>query len=369
MRVNGEFPTVNFSVPEGNADTPVRFSWYTRPDNPSAEHRYRLYPDQVDWTPWNKINLAEYFFIGPGSHSFEVASRYMNNDGNYRETPRTYYEFILEKAFVSKPILKARTGVGQPGDIPMPDLTNLYGKSKALLIGISAFQDQTLSPLPYIDRDIAAMEVATKKLGFEVTKLNGKITRNEIIGKLDDMISELDQNDRMIVYISTHGFQDETVKSKGYIASHDCDTKRPNINCISLDTLEDLVLNAAEHDVRHLLVLLDTCSSGLGVISKSPDYNELNIAVQNGTHMITAGMADQEAQMDNRLRMSTFTYYLSEGLSGAADYTDDQVISLTELLLFVRYNVANKTSGAQTPMMGRISGIGEMVFDLRTTNQ
>ena len=116
-------------------------------------------------------------------------------------------------------------------------------------------------------------------------------------------------------------------------------------------------------------MLLDTCSSGLGVISKSPDYNELNIAVQNGTHMITAGMADQESQMDNRLRMSTFTYYLSEGLSGAADYTDDQVISLTELILFVRYNVANKTSGAQTPMMGRISGIGEMVFDLRTTNQ
>ena len=141
--------------------------------------------------------------------------------------------------------------------------------------------------------------------------------------------------------------------------------KRPNVNCIGLDTLEDLVEGAAARHVKHLLVLLDTCSSGLGVISKSPEYTELHIATQNGTHMITAGMADQEAQMDNELRMSTFTHYVTEGLTGQADYTNDEVVSLTELLLFVRYNVATKTAGAQTPMMGRISGAGEMIFDLR----
>jgi peptidoglycan hydrolase-like protein with peptidoglycan-binding domain len=369
LRVNDEFPTLNFSVPEGNSDQPVRFSWHVRPAHEAAEHRFRLYPDQVKWSPWGKINNAEYYFIGPGSHGFEVESRYKDSSGGYRKTPRTYYEFVLEKAFVSKPvILKATTGRGPEGDLPMPDLRNLYGRSNALLIGISSFQDQKLSPLPFVDSDIAAMKAELHKLGFEVETLKGKVTRNEVIGKLHDMVSKLDKNDRMIVYFSTHGFQDETVKSKGYIACHDCDTKRPNINCISLDTLEDLVGNAVERDVRHLLVMLDTCSSGLGVISKSPEYRELHIAVQNGTHMITAGMADQEAQMDTSLRMSTFTYYLTQGLAGKADYTGDDVISLTELLLFVRYNVATKTSGMQTPMMGRISGAGEMIFDLRTRN-
>jgi hypothetical protein len=37
-------------------------------------------------------------------------------------------------------------------------------------------------------------------------------------------------------------------------------------------------------------------------------------------------------------------------------------VTLTELLLYTRYNVAKKTKGAQTPMIGRLKGPGEMVF-------
>jgi hypothetical protein len=64
--------------------------------------------------------------------------------------------------------------------------------------------------------------------------------------------------------------------------------------------------------------------------------------------------------------MSTFTYYLAKGLSGEADLIDDGVISLTELMLYVRYQVAKKTDGQQTPMMGRLHGSGEMIFHSRS---
>jgi peptidoglycan hydrolase-like protein with peptidoglycan-binding domain len=238
LRVNDKFPTVNFRVPEGNSEEPVRFSWHIRPGHPGAEHRYRLYPDQVNWSPWGNVNDAAYYFIGPGSHSFEVASRYKNASGDYQETPLAYYEFVLEKAFVSRPVItKATTGRNSNSNIAVPDLSNLYSRSKALVIGISSFQDPTLSPLPYVDSDIAKMKSVLEQLGFEVEMLGGDVTRNDIIGKLGDMIASLDKNDRMVVYFSTHGFQDETVKSSGYIACYDCDTRRPNINCISLDTL------------------------------------------------------------------------------------------------------------------------------------
>ena len=79
---------------------------------------------------------------------------------------------------------------------------------------------------------------------------------------------------------------------------------------------------------------------------------------------MTAGLASQKAEQDPSLRppMSTFTYFVTKGLNGAADYTSDGVISLSELLVYVRYNVALQTQSRQTPMMGRLYGTGEMVF-------
>ncbi|HEC32192.1 MAG TPA: hypothetical protein ENI41_06855 [Deltaproteobacteria bacterium] len=152
------------------------------------------------------------------------------------------------------------------------------------------------------------------------------------------------------------------IKSRAYLAAADCDTDRPALNCISLESLEDIFNRAIQLPVRHLLIVLDTCSAGLGVITKSPEYKELNVAVEPGAHMITAGLADQEAEMDVQRQMSTFTWYFTKGIEGEADYTGDHIVTLTELLLYTRYNVAKKTKGAQTPMIGRLKGPGEMVF-------
>ena len=87
------------------------------------------------------------------------------------------------------------------------------------------------------------------------------------------------------------------------------------------------------------------------------------LATQRGSHIFTAGMSDQNARMYEDLKMSVFTYFLVNGLSSkAADYTKDGIITLSELLIYVQFNVATYTSSAQVPMSGRISGYGEMIF-------
>jgi hypothetical protein len=79
--------------------------------------------------------------------------------------------------------------------------------------------------------------------------------------------------------------------------------------------------------------------------------------------MLTAGMADQLAQIDPNLKMSTFTHYLARGLEGEANIFDKNgIISLTELFLYVQYNVAKQTDSRQIPMLGRLRGDGEMLF-------
>ena len=84
--------------------------------------------------------------------------------------------------------------------------------------------------------------------------------------------------------------------------------------------------------------------------------------------MISAGTSDQTTDIDKDLGMSVFTHFLAKGLSGEADYTEDDVVTVTELFIYVRYEVANhmyrKHGLAQTPDWGRISGSGEMIFDL-----
>jgi hypothetical protein len=61
--------------------------------------------------------------------------------------------------------------------------------------------------------------------------------------------------------------------------------------------------------------------------------------------------------------MSTFTYFLSEGLTGKAQILGNNgVITLTELSLYVQYEVARHTNSQQIPMLGRMRGDGEMLF-------
>ena len=74
-------------------------------------------------------------------------------------------------------------------------------------------------------------------------------------------------------------------------------------------------------------------------------------------------MANQLAQIDPALGMSTFTYYLADGLNGNADILGNNgLITLSELFVYVQYKVAERTQSKQIPMLGRIRGDGEMLF-------
>ncbi len=365
LRINDKFPGVVGNIRPGNSTIPITFGWHTKPGFDDTEFRYRLYPDQPKFSNWSNRKAMDYFFIGRGSHSFEVQTRYPDGRGQYIVLPVADYSFFLEQPFISKPVIYKASGDLIDGDLidsveEMPDLKNLYARSKALLIGISEFEKMNL--LPYVNKDIQKMECILQKHGFQITTILGKKTRDQVITAMEDFLAGLESNDRVIIYFSTHGFQDKIVKSKAYIAPYNCDPDRPGINCIELGDLERRMETALAKSVKHLLVVLDACSSGLGVVAKSQEYKELTIATEPGAHMITAGMVNQQAEMDNVEQISTFTRYLAEGLDGAADYTDDQVVSLTELLLYVRYEVARKTHGTQTPMIGRLDGSGEMIF-------
>jgi caspase domain-containing protein len=365
LRLDGKVPASEAHVVAGVGRPPVIFSWYVKPAPAEVEHHYRLFPTQKEWTDWDTTSHAAYYFIPQGAHQLQVVSRVKSN-GQWIEGRQAQYQFFLTDPLIAKPIAKGTSALAAAPP-PPPDPSGLYVRSRALVIGVTAFDDPRFIALPFTGTDVDSLSSALRRQGFTVGVKRGRLTRAQIAGAIDSLVRSAAQRERLVIYLSTHGFSDRLDPNKGYVASTDCHPAQPH-TCLSLREIDDMLQPVLQTEtarpVQHLLLLLDACSAGLGVIDKAGGFFESSVAARPGSHIMTAGLADQKAEQDPSLRppMSTFTYFVTKGLNGAADYTGDGVISLSELLVYVRYNVAAQTQSRQTPMMGRIHGAGEMVF-------
>ncbi len=371
LQVNGKTPAIR-GITEKDLSQPSKFSWYVRNriNSTTFYFQYRLSPDEENWTPWTTAEKAEYYFIPKGNHSFEVKCKYRLN-GIEKITNSARYAFELPQALIAEPKL--------PGDsqqdvyyIDKGEVTkkvtssaqvvkDVYDKSRALIIGVKDYADKTWVKLPYISNDLERVQNTFTSMGFEVLRPKAQ-TRSEILTQVSKVISTSGKNDRLIIYISSHGFV-QAGSNKPFITCSDC-YRNNTVNCIKLDDLKDAMMQA-DKKIKHVLLILDCCTAGIGLLEKSSSLGGLKtLATQNGFHILTAGLGEQNARMSHEKKMSTFTYYLTEGLKNKnADYTKDGIITLTELLIYVQFMVGNATSSAQVPSLGRIAGLGEMIFE------
>jgi hypothetical protein len=374
LRAEGKVPT-QVKIVGGLRERPLTFSWRVgnefKRDKTKVVFRYQISPADDAFGVWSTATEVSYFFLPKGVHQFKVQARYVDG-ATVLESGVASYQFTLGQDLVAKAskstLTKAPIGV-VPALQPKIAFKDVYAKSRALLIGIWQFDDAQNFPQfdgRNISADLAAMEAALKLNGFEVTTLSsGRVTREQMAEELTKLVERSEANDRLFVYFSTHGFSDPLLPADGYLATTDCRRREPSARCMRLNDLEihaDRALTGKK--VRQVLFAVDSCFSGLGIVRKSADVPDLTqLAVPQGAFMLTAGMANQLAQIDPKLRMSTFTHFLSEGLKGKAEVLGNNgVITLTELFLFVQYEVARQTRSQQIPMLGRMRGDGEMLF-------
>lgn len=375
LRVNNEMPAGNGQFQGGVSPKPLTLSWFARNMEGRKDilFRYKLFPIDNDWSPWTSELEVSYFFIPAGSHQFMLECRYLENQ-EIKTTPVVQYNFFLSTPMVASPEAYvapiAEPGVEyiDKGDIRRVSassaevIANVYDKSVALLIGVETFSDPTLGALPYTKNDIRDLEKTLRAHKFSIEKPSSD-SRSDILAAIRKTLSSAGKNDRVVIYISSHGIVDNINPSKGYLVTSDCSQMKPD-DCLSISAIEELI-EGSKNNTKHVLLILDACFSGLGVIDKSATGGAIKtVATKEGTHILTAGMNDQVAKMYHTIEQSVFTYFLIMGLTNqTADYTKDGIITLTELLVYVQYNVANYTGAKQTPMLGRISGSGEMIFE------
>jgi hypothetical protein len=375
LRVNDEVPAYAKFV-GGVQDKPMVLNWYVgdefRRDKSKVLFRYRMEPEDDDWGAWTSAKSVGYSFLHRGVHRFVVQAKYSEAGQSMESIPATF-QFTLPKEHVSKPtaetLTKGISGVGVAGAAPIA-FSELYAKSRALLIGMWKFDDAARFPQfdeQKIGTDVATLKAALTRNGFEVTTLvQDRVRREDISAAISRLVNSAGRDDRLLVYFSTHGFPDPLLPSKGFLATADCTADDPRGRCFALDELAEHAQRALDGKrVRQVLYAVDSCFSGLGVAQKSVAVttNLNQLAMPQGVFMLTAGMANQLAQIDPQLGMSTFTYYLAEGLNGNADILGNNgLITLSELFVYVQYKVAERTQSKQIPMLGRIRGDGEMLF-------
>lgn len=385
LRLNGSQPGGrNLDLSGGASETPLTLTWEPRileAGRPEIEYSARMSPTEKDWSDWSTVQEAEYGFLLKGFHKFELRSRYKREgDESWSYSPQTSrVDFVLDAHFTA-PMSTKGLGPLPSGLDPEVAATwiseELYANSKAFLAGVSFYEAPEFEPLVFVNNDLDLMTETFQNVGFEtVVRSEGNGTRSDILDGLQDFLDEVSEGDRVVLYFSMHGFESETEASNPYLATQNCNPSRPGTNCIPLKTIEEFVGDAVApiadggKGAQHVLVILDACSVGMGLmrqtsksIADGTGFVERRLIDAPGAHVMTAGLADQVAFMDNRREISFFTSALASGLSGEADYIPDGVITLRELELFVRHRVALETEAKQTPMVGDIAGAGQIAF-------
>ena len=381
LKANGKNPAFA-GITGGLSERPLEFSWSVGKEfklpMSKVSYSYNLWPDDdKNWSAWTRDQAVMYHFVQKGVHTFSAKAMYKDGDRTI-ESPVAFFTFSINDHLVVKasreiihkgPTAKQFNVAGN--DVPSTiEFDSVYAKSKALIVGVWQFDDKHFSSFPEakIKKDITTISDALKSNSFEVTTLfKDRLSRDEIATALENLVNEASKNDRLFVYFSSHGFSDKDMPTDAYIATSDCDMDKPSVRCMRLGDIELQARRAIDgKQVRQVFIAVDSCFAGLGTISKSAKkVNLAKLGAVQGIYMMTAGMADQLAEIDPALSMSTFTYYLSKGLKGDANVYDDDksgIITLTELLLYVQYNVAQHTDSRQIPMLGRVKGSGEMLF-------
>ena len=193
--------------------------------------------------------------------------------------------------------------------------------------------------------------------------LNERATTREIKNAIGSWLTDrVGPNDTVYIYFAGHGIVDKN--NNAYFVTHDTDPKELYATAYEMLELKRVLTNMK---YKHLVVLSDACKSGsIGKNEGTRDLDVVEIRINDAFKQITA----QNAQIKKSDFILTaagsneksyesadwggghgaFTYYLVDGLKGAADSDGDARITANEINDYVRLNVQKVTERKQNPL-------------------
>ncbi len=219
---------------------------------------------------------------------------------------------------------------------------------------------QTLNN-PVVDAN-AVKKLLTEKYYFDelISVYDEKATRKNIIDTLDQIVSDLGENDRILIYFSGHGIE---IGEEGYWVPSDA----INDDRSQLIPNSEIKNTLAKSSCKHALLMVDACFSGAIFKSSNMYYRNdgandyyQKIDEISSRQAITAG--GLEPVMDGVGDNSVFAKYILKYL----DKNEKPLLAASELFELIKYPIA--ANSPSSPMFGHIQGAGheggQFIFEL-----
>ena len=239
----------------------------------------------------------------------------------------------------------------------------------AIIVGISRYRYHGWN-LRYADRDAEELQnlLLTPSGGnfkkeFICKLTNEEATTGNITRALRAFLKKPAREDLVVIYFACHGAPDFDRPGNVYLLTHD--TAPGDIAGTALP-MREIDLSLKENLLAEkVIVLADTCHSaaiagGIGRRSAVDDSTFVNCYLQavskarGGIALLTSAEANEVSFEDAKWGggHGVFTYYLLEGMRGAADRDKNGIVTVGELFEYVRDNVKRATDHRQHPLIG-----------------
>lgn len=231
-------------------------------------------------------------------------------------------------------------------DVVPVSLTPRKKPAYAVVVGIEQYR-QNLPRADFADHDAKIMrEYLVKRLGYAeenvVLLSNDHATKTDIEKYVEKWLpNRVDQGDSVFVYFSGHGSPNPKT-GDAYLVPFDGDPAYLETTGYSLKRLYD---NLAKLPAKEIVVLLDSCFSGVGgrsVVAKGarPMMNVMPVSViPANMAVLAASSGEQVSSTYTQKSHGLLTYFFLKGLQGEGDQDKDGVIDLGELFAYVKPHV------------------------------
>lgn len=224
----------------------------------------------------------------------------------------------------------------------------------AIVVGISKYQNYR--SLRYTDDDAYIMYSFLKSPEGgalpedQITLLiDDQATKANIESSLSKILAQADTNDTFLMYYSGHGV-------RGAFLPTDYNGN-PNSK-LSYQTFLNYVKQC---QAKRKIIISDVCNAGSiqeNLIASKSEVNNLLEVYKNamsdagsGTVLMLSSSADEQSIENGGVRQGVFSYYLIQGLNGAANKNNDNIITIQEVFNYTNDKVQQYTNFLQNPMV------------------
>jgi hypothetical protein len=291
--------------------------------------------------PSRRIEFNEPIPLQPGENQIRV--RAVDSDG-----------FASEKTLVVKNVeLRKNIWAVVVGINDYPNTRRLkwaVNDARAFyrhLVDVIQVPDENVTLLLNADASLARMR---STLGTQLKKMAGK-------------------QDMVIIYFAGHGATEKDVLSpdgdglEKYILPYDVDPEDLYASALPMREISHIFYRIQS---QRIIFIADACYSGAsggrtislsGIRANISDAFLDRITTGKGTIIMTASGANEVSAEDEKLQHGVFTFYLLEGLAGAADADKDGLITVDEIYHYVSVKVPRATGQEQHPVKkGTVEG-------------